>query len=90
MNMLYGALLCSPGMNETVKVDIRIDRKLVLLLAQVIESGLQRQKSENSGLLAAMPDGSSDELINVVRECLSKAGLSDLNEKLRSMAKAGK
>jgi hypothetical protein len=87
MTMLYGALLCSPGMNETVKADLRISRKLVLLLVQVMESGLEQQKAEGSGLLAAMPQGSSEELMEVMKDCLGKAGLTDLSEKLKSMAK---
>ena len=34
MAQLYETLLCSPGMKETVKVDLRISRKSILLLSQ--------------------------------------------------------
>ncbi len=37
---IYDTVLSIPGMNETVKIDLRIPRKNVLLLLKVIERGL--------------------------------------------------
>jgi hypothetical protein len=85
MNMLYDALLCSPGMNEPVKINLQISRKQVLLLGQVMENGLSQANAETSGLLSAMPDGSAKELMEVIHECLDKAGLTDLNQKLKTL-----
>lgn len=85
MVLLYDALLSSPGMNETVKVNLQVSRKQVLLLGQVMENGLNQANAETPGLLSAMPEGSSEELWEVIQECLSKAGLTDLNEKLKSL-----
>jgi hypothetical protein len=84
MTMLYDAVLSSPGMGELVKIDLKISRKQVLLLGQVMDSGLKEQSQETSGLLTAMPEGSSKELMDVMHDCLAKAGLTELNEKLRS------
>jgi hypothetical protein len=85
MNMLYDALLSSPGMNEPVKINLQISRKQVLLLGQVMENGLGQANAETSGLLSAMPDGSAKELMEVIQECLDKAGLTDLNQKLKTL-----
>ena len=38
--LVYDTLLASPEMNETVKIDLRVSRKTVLLLSGVIERGL--------------------------------------------------
>ena len=37
---IYDTVLSIPDMNETVKIDLRIPRKNVLLLLKVIERGL--------------------------------------------------
>jgi hypothetical protein len=39
MVRVYETLLITPGMNDVVKLDLRISRKLVLLLNQVVEKG---------------------------------------------------
>lgn len=43
---VYETLLCSPGMNEAVKVDVKINRKTVLLLSSVIENGLNKKDGQ--------------------------------------------
>ncbi len=35
LSKVYETLLCSPGMNEAVKIDVKINRKTVLLLNSV-------------------------------------------------------
>jgi hypothetical protein len=85
MSMLYDALLSSPGMSESVKINLQISRKQVLLLGQVMESGLNQANAETSGLLSAMPEGSASELMEIINDCLSKAGLTDLNQKLKTL-----
>jgi hypothetical protein len=84
MAQVYETLLCSPGMNEAVKVDVKISRKTVLLLNSVIERGLSKD-SEQSGLLELVPNESIDELKAFSEECLSKAGLKELSEKMKNL-----
>ena len=51
---VYGALLCSPGMTDAVKVDLKVNRRLILLLVQVIERGIATKGAEgNFGMLEA-------------------------------------
>ncbi len=37
---VYDTILSMPGMNETVKIDLKISRRNVLLLNNVLERGL--------------------------------------------------
>jgi hypothetical protein len=73
-------ILSSPGMNDTVKIDMRISRKNVLLLYQVIERGIMGK--ESTGLPGILSDEVLNELKSFAEECLEKAGLVELNSKL--------
>ncbi len=81
MVRVYETLLITPGMNDVVKLDLRISRKLVLLLSQVVEKGI---RIEDTGLNAVDKEASK-ELLQVVDECLTKAGLTRLVEKLKTL-----
>lgn len=87
MANVYETLLSVPGMNEQVKIDLRLPRKTVLLLAQVIEKGMQVKKGEKeTGWTATISNEQSEELKEVVNDCLGKAGLTDLSIKLNNLA----
>jgi hypoxanthine-guanine phosphoribosyltransferase len=82
---VYDTILSIPGMNETVKIDLKITRRNVLLLNQVIERGLTLKGDEkSSNLLHIMPDDTLKELTSLADDCLKKAGLTQLSEKLKS------
>lgn len=84
MAQVYETLLCSPGMNEAVKVDVKINRKTVLLLNSVIERGLTAKDGEQSqGLLELIPKETVEELKQFSEECLKKAGLTELSGKIK-------
>jgi hypothetical protein len=91
MNVLekvYETLLCSPGMNEAVKIDVKINRKAVLLLSSVIEAGITPgEGKETSGLLQLVPQEAVEELKQFTDECLKKAGLTELSEKMKLLTK---
>ncbi|WP_048906293.1 hypothetical protein [Pedobacter sp. V48] len=87
--LIYDALLSVPWMNEHVKVDLKISRKQILLLSQVILEGIQATDGMLSELLAILPKESSSELKQQVVEFLQKAGLSELEGKLKTL-EAGK
>lgn len=85
---VYDTILSIPGMNEVVKIDLRISRKNVLLLNQVIERGLSVKNNENSSVLIGnVPDETLLELKSLSDECLQKAGLIELSEKLKALGK---
>lgn len=84
---VYDTIMSIPGMNETVKIDMRISRKNVLLLNSVIKRGLTAKDDDKSGnLLEGLPQETLQELDAFADECLTKAGLNELNEKLKALS----
>jgi len=89
VSKVYDTVLSIPGMSEVVKIDLKISRKNVLLLSHVIGKGLDL-KEEDSGLLASISEEGLSELKNLSDECLQKAGLVELNQKLTTLSRACK
>jgi hypothetical protein len=83
---VYDTILSIPGMNETVKIDLKMSRKNVLLLNSVIERGLTaKDDDKSSNLLNNVPEESLKELRAMASDCLMKAGLIELSEKLNML-----
>lgn len=84
-------IMSSPGMSESVRIDMRISRKTVLLLHQVIEHGIQQKDAEQgpSLLSNALPE-TLDELKGMGSDCLQKAGLIEMSQKLIRLGAPGK
>jgi hypothetical protein len=85
LGKVYETLLCSPGMNEAVKIDIKVSRKAILLLSSVIETSLNKDASQTLELLGLVPADDLNELKAFAEDCLKKAGLTELNEKMKSL-----
>ena len=79
---VYDTILSIPGMNETVKIDMRVSRKNVLLLNSVIKRGLTAPTDKSHSLLDSIPKEAQQELLDFSDTCLHKAGLTELNDKL--------
>lgn len=84
LGTVYETLLCSPGMNEAVKIDLKISRKAILLLSSLIESGAG-DDGNVPGLLGLIPPEDREELKSFGDECLKKAGLKELSEKIKTL-----
>ena len=83
---VYDTILSIPGMNETVKIDLKISRKNVLLLNSVIERGLTvKDDDKSSNLLNSVPEESLQELKTFASDGLQIAGLIELSEKLNML-----
>ena len=86
LKKLYDTVMSIPGMNESVKIDLRIPRKNVLLISKLIQRGLPGSEKKGGG--GAIVEGLSQdcikELQDVSKELLTKAGLIEMNEKLDS------
>jgi hypothetical protein len=83
---VYDTVLSIPGMNETVKIDVKINRKTVLLMNSVIERGLNAKgEGQAQGLLELIPKETVEELKKFSEECLQKAGLAELSEKIKDL-----
>jgi hypoxanthine-guanine phosphoribosyltransferase len=86
---VFDTILSTPGMNEMVKIDLKISRKNVLLLNHVIERGLTLE-NDATGLLGSLSTEVMTELKMLSEECLQKAGLVELNQKLAVLSATGK
>lgn len=85
MAKLYDTILSIPGMNETVKVDFKLSRKMIMLLEGVINRGLTaKDDSTSSKLVDAIGKDSLQELTAFSQELLQRAGLTELSEKLKA------
>ena len=87
---VYDTILSIPGMNETVKIDLKISRRNVLLLNSVIERGLTVKDADDksSNLLDVVPKETLQELTHLSDDCLKKAGLTELSVKLNGLKSA--
>ena len=88
LETIYDTLLAVPGMHDTVKIDLKIPRKTVLLLTEVIAIGME-QKSELGNPAIRISKESEEELNTIISESLEKAGLTILNSKLRNISNDG-
>ncbi len=82
---VYETVLSIPGMSEGVKIDVKINRKAVLLLHSVVGNGLNAKEGETAELLKLLPEETVKELKDFNDECLKKAGLTELSEKLKGL-----
>lgn len=82
LGTVYETLLCSPGMNEMVKIDVKVNRKIILLLSSVIEGNSNKDANE---LLDLVPAEDIAELKAFAEDCLKKAGLTELSEKIKKI-----
>ena len=86
---VFDTILSTPGMNEMVKIDLKISRKNVLLLHHIIERGMTME-NDVSGVLGSLSKEGLSELKNVAEECLQKAVIVELNQKLSTLSAACK
>lgn len=80
LKLVYDAVLSSPGMNDVVKLDFKITRKLILLMVAVIERGV---KVKGAGLPESVDADLKVELIEFIRGSLDRADLTALYDKLK-------
>lgn len=84
---VFDTILSIPGMNEAVRIDLKISRRNVLLLTQIFDRGMGGKDSEKKAeLLSSMSADTRTELEAVAQEFLIKAGLVELHEKLDQLA----
>jgi hypothetical protein len=71
-------------MNDAVKIDLKVDRKTVLLINSVIEGSLNADETGQE-LLKLVPGEDLESLRTFADECLKKADLKELSEKLKGL-----
>jgi len=83
---VYDTILSIPGMNEEVKMSLKISRKNLLLLNKVIDRGLNGKESHDQSVsvLDTVPEETLADLAEIAVQLLHKAGLTEMNEKLKA------
>ena len=83
---IYETILSIPGMTEEVKFSLKISRKNLLLLNKVIEKGLNVKDTDDTSIsvLEIVSRETLQELSEISRELLDRAGLAEMNEKLKT------
>lgn len=84
---VYETVLSIPGMNDEIKVPLKITRKNLLLLSKVINRGLSGKETEDKSLsvLDIITKETFQELGEISSQLLHKAGLNELNDKLNEL-----
>jgi hypothetical protein len=69
-------------------VDLRISRRNVFILSKVIERGILIKDGDGNGfnILDLAPADANADLLNIPGEILEKAGLTEMNEKLKAFS----
>ncbi|WP_205514302.1 hypothetical protein [Longitalea arenae] len=76
VKIIYEMMLATPGMNDEVKLNLRVPRKTVPFLSKAIEIGLLiKADHEAAGLLQAADAASLEKLQDITSEILTSAGL---------------
>lgn len=86
---VFDTVLSIPGMSEMVKINLKISRKNVLLLSCLIEQGLLLEK-DPANLIGNISEEGFLDLKNIAQDCLEKAGLVELNQKLAAISASTK
>jgi len=71
-------------LEERVKFTFTVSRKVALFMVKTMELGAQ-SKADPSGLFSIAGDGTMEELTKIEEEILEKAGLTNLNQKLKAL-----
>ena len=85
MALVYETLLCSPGMAENVKLDMRISRKALLLLAAALETQLKAAETGPFSVTDYFESETVEELEKMISDILLKSELSGLHSKLKTL-----
>ena len=84
ISLVYETLLASPGMNDHIKLDMRVSRKSLLLLAACVESQIKHTNTASADLQNYFGEETAQETEKLITACLAKAELTTLHNKLKS------
>ena len=84
MALVYETLLCAPGMAENVKLDMRVSRRTLLLLAAAVENQLSGKPGLADSVFGYFGKDTIEELERMISECLVKSELTELHGKLKA------
>jgi hypothetical protein len=83
LSKLYETVLATPGMQDVIKIDLRMERRQVLLLHQIIQRGIALKEEDTEAGIPRV-EGNLEAIQKAASDLLTKAGLTEINEKLNS------
>jgi hypothetical protein len=83
LSKLYETVLATPGMQDVIKIDLRMERRQVLLLHQIIQRGIALKEDDTEAGIPRV-EGNLEAIQKAASDLLTKAGLTEINEKLNS------
>jgi hypothetical protein len=84
VELLYETLLANKWIDQTVKIDLRLSRRVILGLSKLIEIGLADENRVADSLLqATLPE--ADVLRAIPAELREKAELTEMYEKMSAL-----
>ena len=83
---IFETVLSSPGMQETCRIVLNPTRQTILVLARLIENGLENKEGkERDEMISFLPEGSLNDLKKIAEELLHKGGLVNFYEHLKQL-----
>lgn len=82
LSELYDAYLASPGLEDSVKIDIRMTRSHALLLVLAVEQAISGSDAGNI-FRKIVPEEDKTGVISITQELLKKAKLEVYHQKLK-------
>jgi hypothetical protein len=83
---IFETILSSPGMQESCKIVLNPTRQTILVLARLIENGVEsKEGKDRDEMISFLPEGSLHDLKMISEELLNKGGLVDFYEHLKQL-----
>lgn len=83
---VFETILSSPGMQDHCKIVLNPTRQTILLLARVIENGVEKKnEKEKDEMITFLPADALNELKNISEELLKKGGLVEFYEHMKAL-----
>jgi hypothetical protein len=83
---IFETILSSPGMGESCKIVLNPTRQTILLLARLIENGVEKKDQDvKDEILSFLPEDALNELKNISEELLKRGGLVDFYQHMKQL-----
>jgi len=83
---IFEAILSSPGMQQTCKIVLNPTRQTILVLARLIENGLEKEGvNKKDEMISFLSEEHLNDLRSISEELLKKGGLVDFYQHLKQL-----
>ena len=83
---IFETILSSPGMGEICKIVLNPTRQTILLLARLIENGVEKKDQDvKDEIISFLPEDALNELKSISEELLKRGGLVEFYEHMKQL-----